>query len=173
MMGSGKTTIGRELSRRTGWAYHDNDALLKKATGRSAKQLADEGQQRLREAEGEALHHALTVPAPAIVASAAGVVQDDHLRNLLKDSGMVVWLRAPAEMLARRTEGGDHRPWLDEDPVAWLRATSARRGPLYRDVADITVDTADRTPAEVAREIQAWLRTTGCARWMRGEGLGG
>jgi shikimate kinase len=168
MMGSGKTTVGRALSTRTGWPYHDNDALLEMATGRTARQLASDGEQRLRVAEGEALRHALTLPTPAIIASAAGVVLDADLRSLLASSGQVVWLRAPAETLARRTRGGEHRPWLDEDPTAWLGATSAQREPLYRKVAAIAVDTQEGSPDEVAERIAAWLRTTGCGRWIPG-----
>lgn len=166
MMGSGKTTVGRELSRRTGWPYHDNDALLEAATGSTARALAGGGPARLREAEAAALLRALSVPEPVIAASAAGVVMDPRLRNLLRQSGRVVWLRAPAETLAERAVDGSHRPWLDGDAVEWLERTAQAREPLYREVAALTVETAGRSPDEVAAVIVDWLRASGCARQL-------
>ncbi len=163
MMGSGKTTVGHELSRRTGWPYHDNDVLVEAATGRSARELAAEGPQQLRAAEASALLHALAMPAPAIAASAAGVVMDPELRKRLQSDGAVVWLRAPAETLAQRTMAGEHRPWLDGDAIEWLAATARTRAPLYREVASLEVDTTSSSPAQVVDRIVDWLRTTGCA----------
>ncbi len=163
MMGSGKTTVGHELSRRTGWPYHDNDALVEAATGRTARELAAEGPQQLRAAEASALRHALAMPEPAIAASAAGVVTDPELRSRLRSAGAVVWLRAPAETLAERTMAGAHRPWLDGDAVEWLETTAHSRAPLYREVATLEVDTASASPAEIVDRIVDWLRTTGCA----------
>jgi shikimate kinase len=162
MMGSGKTTIGRELSRRTGWPYHDNDALVEAATGRTARELAAEGPQRLRAAEASALRQALAMPEPAIAASAAGVVMDPQMRSRLRSAGAVVWLHAPAETLARRSMAGEHRPWLRRDAVEWLESTARRRAPLYRQVATLEVDTASLAPSEIADRIVEFLQKTGC-----------
>lgn len=166
MMGSGKTTVGKELSRLTGWPYHDNDALLEAATGQTARELARKGPQRLRQAEAAALVSALSVPEPAFAASAAGVVMDSRLRNTLRASARVVWLRAPVETLAARTMSGPHRPWLDGDAIEWLTRTSEARAPLYREVASHEVDTSTRTPAEVAADVVAWLRRDGCGQLL-------
>jgi len=164
MMGSGKTTVGEELSRVTGWPYHDNDVLLEAATGLTARELAARGPKRLREAEAAALVQALSVPEPAFAAAAAGVVTDPELRRLLRASARVVWLRAPVETLAARTMAGPHRPWLDGDAIEWLERTASARRSLYREVASLEVDTSARTPAEIAAEIVAWLRQLGCGQ---------
>lgn len=166
MMGSGKTTVGEELSRVTGWPYYDNDVLLETATGLTARELAARGPKRLREAEAAALVQALSIPEPAFAASAAGVVMDPSLRQLLHASARVVWLRAPVETLAARTMSGPRRPWLDGDAVEWLERTAAARASLYREVASLEVDTSARTPPEVAAEIVAWLRQHGCGRML-------
>ena len=51
MMGSGKSSVGRALSDRTGWPFVDNDALVERATGRTARQLlAEEGEGPMRAA---------------------------------------------------------------------------------------------------------------------------
>jgi len=163
MMGSGKTTVGRELAARTGWPYHDNDAMLEEATGRTARELAGEGTPQLRAAEAAAVLRALSLPAPAIAGAAAGVVMDAAVRERLGRDGMVVWLRAPAETLARRTLADAPRPWLDGDAVDWLATTSERRAPLYHQVAAVEIDTEPLSPAEVAQRIIDWLRGTQCA----------
>jgi shikimate kinase len=152
MMGSGKTTIGRALAARTGWPYRDNDVLLERATGRTARELALEGTAPLRDAESASLRLAVREPEPSIVAAAAGVVLDPEHRALLRAAGTVVWLHAPPEVLAARSIRGTHRPWLDEDPISWFATTARAREPLYRAVADIEIDThAEPVDASVER----------------------
>jgi shikimate kinase len=174
MMGSGKTTLGHALAGLTGWPYHDNDALLAAATGRTARDLALEGTQALRDAEAAALRLALQQDEPAIVAAAAGVVLDAALRRALRAGGSVVWLHAPAAVLAERARRGRHRPWLEGDAEGWMAAAAAEREPLYRSVADLDVDTHAEQPAPAARRIVQALAGRGCGRWlMRGTPLAG
>ena len=166
MMGSGKTTLGRLLARRTGWAYHDNDVLLAEATGRTARELGQAGAEALRAAEAAALRRALHLPPPVIVGAAAGVVTDPELRSLLSRAGVVVWLRAPAAVLAGRAASGTHRPWLEADAAAWIAATAAEREPLYRELADVVVDTAALSPPDTAERVLSMLQGTPCAAWL-------
>ena len=143
MMGSGKSSVGRALSRRMGWPFVDNDALVERATGRTARDLlAIEGEPGLRRAEAAAMRMALGMASPAIVALAAGTILDPGHRRELAGAGLVVWLRAPAEVLGVRAAGASHRPWLDADPVGWFRSRNAERDPLYASVADLEVDTS-------------------------------
>lgn len=167
MMGSGKSTIGRALAQRTGWPFLDNDELLERRTGRTARDLREVGVDALREGESLALHEGLAVPPPAIVGVAAGVVLDPADRAAVRDGGVVVWLRANPETLLRRILGtldedeGRHRPWLGGGPdaaLAWLRTEADRRQPLYESVAGITVDVDEpdwrhRPAGAVAAEI--------------------
>jgi shikimate kinase len=162
MMGSGKTTLGTLLARRLGWPYHDNDALLTRATGRTARDLALESTLALREAETAALRLALREPEPAIVAAAAGVVLDHSLRDELRRAGLVVWLHAPPAVLADRAERGSHRPWLDADAAGWLAATAREREPFYRDVADLDVDTRAEPAGSAVERILSALASRGC-----------
>jgi shikimate kinase len=170
MMGSGKTTLGRRLAARTGWPYHDNDALLARATGRTARELALESTRALRDAEAASLRLAMSEPEPAIVAAAAGVVLDAELRAELPRAGMVVWLHAPPAVLAARAERGTHRPWLDEDAAAWFANAARQREPLYRGVAELEVDTHAEDPETSVGRLVDGLRRAGCGRWL-GTGL--
>ena len=154
MMGSGKTTVGRLLSERTGWPYHDNDELLGQLFGATPRQvLAVSGEERLRESESSALALGLDSPAPCIVGVAAGTILDEGNRRLLGEKGIVVWLRTAPDVLSQRAFGADHRPWLDTGGEAWVRSNVAERGPLYGAVADLIVDTDGRKPEEIAEEI--------------------
>jgi len=156
MMGSGKSSVGRALSGRTGWRFVDNDELVQAATGRTARQLlTEQGEGAMRAAESAALRTGLALPIPVIVATAAGTILDSEHRGELRTAGFVVWLNAPAEALAARAVGATHRPWLDDDPVAWFRRTLAERRAWYDEVSDLEIDTSVTTPDVAATVILA------------------
>jgi shikimate kinase len=165
MMGSGKSTIGRLLADATGWPYADNDELVQRAHGANSRRLlAERGEDPMRIAESDALAAGLTLPAPAIVGVAAGVILSEADREALGGGGIVVWLRASADALAERAAGAEHRPWLDADPVAWMSATLAERDPLYASVADRVIDTDAMPPATAVAALLHWLEAeTACA----------
>ena len=160
MMGSGKSSVGRALARRTGWPFLDNDHLLERATGRTARQLlVERGVEAMRDAESAALAAGLAAEPPVIIGVAAGVVLDEPDRDRVSDGGVVVWLDAAPEVLAARSVGAEHRPWLEDDPVGWFRTNLALREPLYTEVADLRVDTGATTPDQAAGMIASALQT--------------
>lgn len=159
MMGSGKSSVGRLLATRTGWPFHDNDALVERATGRTARELlATAGEAGLRDAEAAALNAAVEASAPAIVALAAGTVLEPDQRQRIAAAGFVVWLHSPPDVLAARAAAGMHRPWLEGDAAAWFAETSAERAPQYAAVADLEVDTSETDPDEAADRILGAIR---------------
>ena len=157
MMGSGKSTVGRELSARTGWPYLDNDELVRAATGREPREIrATGGEDVLHLAETQALDHALDLEPPVVVGAAAWVVVDPAAREALRDGGHAVWLRARPETLASRIGSGGGRRDEATD-LDWLRRTDRERAPLFASVADQVVDVDDASPAEIAGTILAAL----------------
>ena len=154
--GSGKTSVGKLLSERTGWPYLDNDTLLRAASGHTARELAASSEQELRSGERRALVDALAAPSPVIIGAAAGVVLEAGIDALLHDS-FVVWLRAAPAMLESRTKGSTHRPWLDTDARAWLDAADAARSPAYRALASMEIRTDRVSPQQVAEVIASAL----------------
>jgi shikimate kinase len=156
MMGSGKSSVGSALGDATGWPFVDNDALVERATGRTARELlAVGGVDAMREAESAALRAGLAIRPPAIVATAAGTVLRADDRELIAGGGLVAWLRATAAVLAARATGADHRPWLEDDPLGWFERALAERDPLYASIADIAIDTGTSSPAQAAEAILA------------------
>jgi shikimate kinase len=172
MMGSGKSTLGGLLADATGWPYVDNDDLVREVHGATARALlAERGEATMRAAESEALSAGLGLPPPVIVGVAAGVIGDPADRRALVDGGIVVWLRAPADELASRAAGADHRPWLDGDARAWMATALAEREPLYASVADHVIETDATSPEHAAAALEEWLRSQhACDAWIRSPG---
>lgn len=154
MMGSGKSTIGRLLADATGWPYLDSDELVSRTRGTTARIIAErDGTEAVRAAESRALAIGLGEEPPCIIGVAAGTVLDPDDRTRLRDGGIVIWLDADPGTLARRAVGSAHRPWLDDDPESWMRATADQRSPLYAELADIHADTGSATPSQSVRTI--------------------
>jgi shikimate kinase len=155
LMGSGKTTVGRRLSRETGWLYLDNDALLREVAGMTAPELiVEQGEDGLHLAELEAFERALAAPEPSIVGVAGWIVVDPEARARLRGAGTVVWLRAqPATLLTRTGAGTARRP--DAVSGAWIGTTAAERAPWFAEAADVIIDVDRQRPREVVERLLA------------------
>lgn len=159
-MGTGKSTVGRLLADGLGRQLIDSDQLIEASTGRTVRQIfATDGEPAFRTLETAALRAALADGEPAVIAGAGGVVLSaDNRRALRSSDAFVVWLRADLAVLSDRAVSGEHRPLLDGDPDGTLRRMAVDRRALYEEVADATVDTAGRTPDEIADEIAELVR---------------
>jgi shikimate kinase len=153
LMGSGKSTIGRRLSARTGWPYIDNDALVEEVAGRTAPQIeADDGVEALHDAERAAFEHALTIPPPVILGVAGFVVVEPELRARMAAAGTVIWLRARPETLRLRVGTGRGRR-EDATNIEWIRSVVAERTPAFEEAADIVIDVDRLRPRHVVDKI--------------------
>jgi shikimate kinase len=162
MMGTGKTSVGRLLAKRTRWPYADNDELLAQLVGKTPKQLlAEDGEAALRESESSALRLGLAAAEPSIISAAGGTILDPANRRDLQAAGFVVWLKAGPPAIHRRATGAPHRAWLDTGGLEWIRDAVAERDPLYASVADITIEVDRRSSRQVARDVLTWLRQLG------------
>lgn len=155
-MGSGKTTIGREVAGRLGRDFLDSDDQVEARTGRSVREIFEtEGEAAFRAFEASALAVALARPEPAVIAGAGGVVLDAATRRRLQEAGTVVWLRADPAVLATRVGSSDHRPLLGDDPLAVLIRLDGERRALYQEVADHVVDVGQRPSSAVVDDVLA------------------
>jgi shikimate kinase len=159
-MAAGKSTIGRALAARLGRPFRDRDDELEATRGITGRALADrEGIDTLHRWEAEHLLAAVAGTQPAVVAAAASVVDDASCLAALREP-FVVWLRAPAAVLARRMAGGagpdDHRRRLGD--AAAVAELEARRADRFGAVADLTIDTvSDGTPTRPDAIVAAIL----------------
>jgi shikimate kinase len=151
LMGSGKTTVGAALAAALGRPHRDSDADLLAATGRTARELADDvGIVALHDLELRHLLDALGEPDPVVISAAASTIDEPAGRAALDDPGItVVWLRVDPAAAAARQAADDHRPL----PEA-LEVQARRRDPLFTALADVVVD-ARRPIDEIVAAVLA------------------
>lgn len=141
-MGSGKSSIGRQLAHELGKEFIDADRVLEERTGVSITVIFDvEGEAGFRRRESELLEE-LTARPGIILATGGGAVIAPANRALLRERGFTVYLRASVHELRNRTRHDRSRPLLNvDDPRAKLEALLAEREPWYLEVADLVVET--------------------------------
>jgi shikimate kinase len=158
-MGAGKSTIGRLLAVRLSWQFLDLDAHLEARTGATIPQLFERhGEAHFRRLESTALASALG-HEHTVLALGGGTPEELTNRLLLEQTPatFTIFLDAPFPTLFDRCmlQGvGDPalaRPVLRDPAAAQLRF--AKRHPLYRRLADLTIDTADKTTDQTIDDI--------------------
>jgi 3-dehydroquinate synthase len=142
LMGAGKTTIGRQLARRLGMNFVDSDHEIEARTGASVPWIFEiEGEASFRRREADMIRD-LTAGSGLVLATGGGAVLNPDSRRLLAERGTVVYLRAGVNSILQRTAHDRNRPLLQTaDPRKKLEELTAQREPLYREIADLVIDT--------------------------------
>lgn len=153
-MGAGKSSVGKALARKTGLPRLDTDEIVSSRFGLEVMEIfARFGEEKFRDAETEALG-GLSKTEPAIIVTGGGIVLRPANVKMLRELGRVVSLEADEETLFRRISQRATRPLLQtEDPRATLAELLRARAPLYREAADVRVDTSRLAHDEVADAI--------------------
>ena len=154
LMGAGKTTVGKLLSKRYHKTFHDSDHEIEYRCGVKIPVIFEiEGEAGFRKREELAIAE-LTALSNVVVATGGGAILSATNRELLKNRGMVIYLRGSPEHLYERTRHDRNRPLLQTDnPLAKLRELYQLRDPLYREIADIVVDTGRQSVAGMTRVL--------------------
>lgn len=155
-MGAGKSSAGRLLAAKTGLAFRDLDAEIKKAAGACAAETIEKrGLRAFRRLEDSALRKLARMDG--LVVAAGGGVTPTKKRDFLRRSGLTVYLACREPVLLKRLEGAaGRRPLLGKNPAkrpAVINRLLKKRGPYYRR-ADIRIDVSDLTPAGAAAKIE-------------------
>jgi len=161
---TGKTSVGLRLARVLNRAFVDLDELLVQEAGKSiAEMVAESGWDEFRRREKELVAR-FRHRRGLVLATGGGVVLDPENVQALQEGGTLIWLTAdPAAIQARllRDRPGEaSRPSLTgKDTVAEVLEVLRTREPLYRAAARIVIDTAGRSPAQVAEQVLQALKS--------------
>lgn len=160
-MGIGKTTVGRELSRRLGWPVLDTDSEIESRSNMTIREIFDWlGEPHFRELEQEVIR-AEAAQARRILSLGGGAFMQEGNRRLLIESCTVVYLAAPWSYVSKSVQRlKNTRPLLRDRTSAELEKLFASRHPVY-DLAQVRVAIPGRTPSQVADAV---LELTGLAR---------
>ena len=162
LMGCGKSTVGRIVASKIGFQFVDTDHLITDEAKCSIPRIFErEGEVGFRVRESAALR-SLLGKRGCVIATGGGIITQTHNLPLLRHLGYIVWLDAAVLTLARRTASNHDRPLLnDEDPQLKLERLLTARKPIYKQLADLRIQTDDLTPQEtsygVAESASVWF----------------
>jgi shikimate kinase len=153
-MGAGKSTIGRQLARTLNLEFIDSDRDIEARTGVDIPLIFElEGEEGFRKREQEMIDN-LTRRPGIVLATGGGAVLSSINRQHLASRGKVIYLRTSVEQQLRRTARDRNRPLLQtENPEETLQELMKIRDPLYREVADWTIETDGCRVHDVVQKI--------------------
>lgn len=152
-MGSGKTTVGKQLAKKLRLDFVDSDHMIEDRCGVSISTIFDiEGEDGFRKRETKMLAE-LCDRTGVVLATGGGAITSEENRILLR-KGYVIYLKTSIETQIARTQKNQNRPLLDNvDAENKLRELMAERGELYEQEADLVVVSGDRIVSKVVDEI--------------------
>ncbi|MBA3929782.1 MAG: shikimate kinase [Xanthomonas sp.] len=156
--GAGKTSIGKRVAERFGLVFVDADQAIVDRTGASIVTLFEHvGEAGFREREKDTLHE-LLAGRGQLISTGGGAVLDPDNRIQMKQRGYVVYLQVSVEAQLKRLGRCTNRPLLQRpDREQVLHDMAVAREPLYREVADLTLDTDGLTPPEATARLTQLL----------------
>ncbi|MBQ4356952.1 MAG: shikimate kinase [Acholeplasmatales bacterium] len=142
MMGSGKSTLGKELSKRLGYKFIDMDHYIEEKCCKFIDEIfRDYGEEWFRAFETNTLKEFLEMD-DVIIATGGGVIKNKKHKKLM--DGKCIYLSVPVEILEERLAFDDTRPLLKTRSV---RSILEERIPLYEYFSDLTVENIDMNQA--------------------------
>ncbi len=158
-MGSGKTTVGRQLARRLDLDFLDLDQELQQRCGVEVAVIFEiEGEIGFRQRESELLDE-LSQRRGVVLATGGGSILRQANCQMLRQRGLVIYLRTGVDQQLRRLERDRQRPLLQTpDRRERLTQMAAARNPLYTACAQVTVDSLDTAPGAMAARVEREVR---------------
>jgi shikimate kinase len=153
-MGAGKSTIGRQLSRQLRMSFYDSDREIENRTGVDIPLIFElEGEQGFRKRERLVIDELTSLP-DIVLATGGGAIMDEDNRKHLAERGLVIYLHASVNQQLARTKHDRNRPLLQTDnPRQRLGDLMQLRDPLYREIADLVIDTDGKRVMAVVNQI--------------------
>ena len=158
LMGAGKTTVGKLIAKNLGKTFYDTDHVIEQRTGVKIPTIFElEGEAGFRKRETEALIE-LAHLDNIVLATGGGAIIAPENRDILRQYGYVIYLRANVNELYLRTRNDKNRPLLQNvDAKAKLEQLFHARNPLYTETSDLIVDTGHQPVAVIVHKIETAL----------------
>lgn len=152
-MGTGKSTIGRQLAQQLEYVFIDSDHAIEAKAGTSIPEIFEaQGEARFRELEHEFIESGHDAEG-CVISCGGGLVFQPGMKELLQSKGVVITLFASAETVYERTRSNQNRPLLNvDDPKAEIERLLEERMPVYRD-AGIGVLTDGRCVNDIVSHV--------------------
>lgn len=159
-MGSGKTVVGKELAKRLKLQFKDTDSLIEERLGQKITAIfADKGENFFRDMESQIIDE-LTGFDNQVISCGGGAILRNENVNYLKKNGILVYLKAPFELLYDRIKSSTNRPLLrTAEPEQQAKKLWQAREKVYEGVADLNVDTSRKSVDEIVLAIEKEVRT--------------
>jgi len=163
-MGTGKSSIGRELAARSGCAFIDLDHRIEETTGMRIPEIFEKyGEEHFRACEKQAVRE-VSDRRGTVIATGGGTVKDPENVALLRRHGVLVCLTADVDTILARTSRRGNRPVLDQadqgDRKKAIENLMEERKALYAQ-ADYTVNTTEMSPFQIIEDICRFLKRRG------------
>lgn len=157
-MGTGKTAVGKELSRLLDIKLLDVDTEIEKSENMSINEIFGRfGEQSFREIETETIKM-LSRNSNVIISTGGGAVLRQENMDALRKNGIIICLTATAETILERTDNNSDRPLLKvQDPLEKINELLRFRKPYY-EKADVVIDTEGKNPLQISEEIVEKIR---------------
>ena len=155
-MGSGKTSVAKRLSEKLNKEFIDTDLEISNITGVDINYIFDiEGEAGFRKRE-EAILKECVLKNNMVLSTGGGIVLSRNNRHLLKTHGVVIYLETSIDSQESRTSLTNNRPLLkNTEHKKTLQELMLTRGPLYEEIADIIINTDNKSPNKVATEAHS------------------
>ncbi len=154
-MGCGKSTTSVKLSYRVKQSLIDTDKEIERIEKRTISDIfATDGEEAFRQMETDYIKSLISSKAKYVIATGGGLPLRAENREMLKQLGVVVYLRTKPETVYERIKGDTTRPLLQcEDPLTRIREMLVSRKEAYESCADIIVDTDDLDVSDIVEKI--------------------
>ena len=159
-MGTGKSSVGRELARRWGFRFLDTDSIIRNECGRPIAEIFSVfGEPFFRDQEFATLTKLLHCRR-SVIATGGGIVIQPRNVTLLSKLGTTIWLKADKQTIFERVSRNKNRPLLQTpDPETAIARLLTERAPLYESAANLVVDSSGLSHHEVAERVIAGLKS--------------
>ena len=153
-MGTGKTTIGRQLAKNLSVSFYDSDHEIEKRTGVKIALIFEiEGVEGFRKRETQILNE-LSQMNNIVLSTGGGAVTRAENRKTLKNNGHIIYLKSSPEILFKRTADDKNRPLLQtDDRLSQIRKILAEREPIYIEMADEVIDSEKKSSKQIIQKI--------------------